>query len=1074
MFRSVFILLLMFVGEGAFGQPHRFIQQQQADKLLQRIVQGDELPLNLWGLSTLSTADPVLLSYVRSRSASFRPRNGAIDCYLNAFRESSHTMVLRAAWRCERQADLGVLYIQSLEAGDRASAIRSEAAHFETLRSDPVIATYLRRSLDPAANVSDMTALRPFRAADVSLIPPGYDYTDAQASSYLSLLDHWSRDLSPTRRNLGFAHIVQVFLLIDSYHMRDQYERVHSYLGLLTGSQNVPDIDIKLRTYRRVAFATYYLAYYQEALDFYRRDLLPTVRRMSVANPLYEDAKLRVETDYGSILFRLGDIRGARDIYATVFPNRALLRDPRSRSTLLNNLAVAYLNTGMVSEYLSLQFEALEDARLASDSQNQLQILNNLYVFHWRRGDWENGIRYLNEAYDVALRSGSTDDLGNILSLYGTYHREYLEDPVRALEFNERAVQILRQKGSHTNLLLVQFEKGLTLEKLGRHQDAIALYAALELEAERRNDAVSSLVARIQRVNLLQRLGRFGQATALIDSIRKADPRNMLDFEKFVEAVNIIAIDHWHHGDRQNALAWLEPVVEEIFTRMEDSADAQTGFIRFKPEFTNAIRLLTDAMVSAGRMDDAANVLDAVKTVNQASLRNSNLVRTSLFTEAERLADYTLAQEIESIRTQLLTAPEVNKMELNNRLLQLQQQRTTTLEPIRRQISETQSTLRTGEVIVSMTILNTTVYRTTVTNQTVTVQKIEGGQTTIDEWARLGTRLRDGHSPLKPLHKVYVTLLREALSTHPSRLIFIPDGPLHRIPVDILPVNPPTSDHSFGSVTYLVEKVPVTYATSIREYSMTTAARRTYAIDFLGVGISRLQAFPNLNPLPYAEVEVGRISETLESLSRHDVIRGLSATESAVRARASDSRILHIASHSKVSMTDPLFSVIYLEADETEDGALYAYELFGLDLDAELIMLSSCESGSGTFIQGSGMVGLGRALRSAGARSLIMNMWSIQDRTASDISTWFYEHLNSGMDKDEALRQAKIRYITTRNSHPYVWGSFILIGENEGLGKKISTREWAIGGFLVLILGGGLMFYYGRGSWSRALTAARL
>jgi hypothetical protein len=93
-----------------------------------------------------------------------------------------------------------------------------------------------------------------------------------------------------------------------------------------------------------------------------------------------------------------------------------------------------------------------------------------------------------------------------------------------------------------------------------------------------------------------------------------------------------------------------------------------------------------------------------------------------------------------------------------------------------------------------------------------------------------------------------------------------------------------------------------------------------------------------------------------------------------------------------------------------------------------------------------------------------MNIWSIEDRTAADISSWFYENLNEGMDKDEALRQAKIRYITTRNSDPYIWGSFILIGENDALVKKISTREWIVGGFLVLILGGALMLFYRRRS----------
>lgn len=1062
MFRSVFILLMMFVAEGAFGQPQRFIQQQQADQLLQRIVQRDNLPLNLWGLSTLTSTDAELLTYVRSRSRSFQPRNASVDCYLNAFAEPSHSLVMRAAWRCERQPDLGVLYLHSLDVPERRAALRAERSEFTKIQADPVIAAYLRRSVDPQADVSALAAKRPFRAADAVLIPQGYAYSDESAPVYLSLLSHWAADLKPTRRNLDFAGTFQVFLLIDSYHMRDQYENVHAYLGMLSGSQVFPDIDIKLRTYRRLAFATYYLAYYQQALDFYRRDLLPTVRRMAASSPAYVDAKLRVETDYGSILFRLGDIRAARDIYAMVFPNRGELKDPRARSTLLNNLAVAYLNTGMVSDYLSLQFQALEDARLASDAQNQLQILNNLYVFHWRRGDWENGILYLNEAYEVALDAGSADDIGNILSLYGTYHREYLGDVRKALEFNERAVRILRSKGSPTALLLVQFEKGLTLERLGRSADAIALYQGIETEAMQRNDQVSAMVIRIQRIHLLQRIGRHAEAAPLVESLREADLRNKLDFEKFVEAVNVIATDERRRGNHRKALAWLEPVVADLFTRIETSADAQTGFIRFKPEYTAAIRLLTDTHLSLGQTEAAAEVLDAVKTVNQASLRNSNLVRSSLFTEAERLADFKLNQDIEAIRSQLLEAKEEEKLELNNRLLQLQQQRITGIKPLERTLQDAQAQLGRGEVIVSVTMLDSLVYRTVVTRNRIQVDEIDGRQAMIDDWTDLGTRLRNGQTPLSRLHALYTGMLQDVMTSDIRKLVFVPDGPLHRIPIDILPTTMPAGDSAYGSVRYLVEQVPVSYATSIREHGLPSSGRRRYPSDFLGVGISRLNAFPKLNPLPYAEDEVGRISASLGSLPKRSILTGAQASERAIREQASDNRILHIASHSEVNLTDPLFSVIYLESDESEDGALYAYELFGLDLDMELIMLSSCESGSGAFIQGSGMVGLGRAFRSAGARSLIMNVWSIEDRTASDISTWFYENLNAGLSKDEALRQAKIRYITTRNSNPYVWGSFILIGENDALIKKISTREWLIGGFLVLISGGALMLFYRR------------
>ncbi len=1064
MLRNVFIVMLIFVSEVAFGQPQRFIQQQQADQLLQRIVQREYVAMHVWGLSQLTAQDTELHKYVRTRAGTFQPRTSAVDCYLNAITAVGHSAVMKAAWDCERLPDLGVLYLYSLEPTERAAAYRSNLTHFRYSSSDPVIDAYLKRALNPDADVAGIAGKRAFRAADVLLIPPGYGYSDGNAVHYLSLLDHWSIGLQPTRRSLSFADTYQVFLLIDSYHVRSQYERVYPFMETISGSSIFPDIDIKLRTYRRLAFAAYYLAYYQSALDFYRRDLLPTVRRMSDGNPNYVEARLRVETDFGSILFLLGDIQSARDIYAKIFHRRAELTDLRARSTLLNNLAVAYLNTGMVGDYLSLQFQALSDARLSRDNQNQLQILNNLYVFHWRRGDWENGIRYLNKAYEVALESNAKEELGNILSLYGTYHREFLKNPAKALEFNDRAISLLQSTGSKITLRLVQFEKALTLESLGRYDDAIALYTEIESDAALRNDLVSATVTRIQRIHLLQTLGRHGQTSELVTSLKNKDLRNTLDFEKFIEAVNVVATDDIHQNQPRKALALLEPVVTEIFTRIENSADSQTGFIRFKPEFAVSIRILVDLHLSLNQLEKAAELLDAVKTVNQSSLNNSNLIRSSLFSESERLEDFKLMQDIEQTRGKLMDASETQKLELNNRLLQLQRKRLPGINFKDRSIHEAQQFLGKGHAIVSITVVDHKVYRTTVTRTSIRVNALAGSKGMLEEWSQIGTKLQSGTTPLNDLHKLYQRLLGDVMKSKPSHLIFIPDGPLHRIPVEILPTTAPASETSFGSVRFLIEDLPVTYSTSIREHHSTDRTRPDYTSDFLGVGISRLRSFPLMNPLPFAEQEVNRISNTLSKLGNQRILTGAEATEAAIRQNAAGSRILHIASHSEVNMSDPLFSVIYLEANETDDGALYAYELFGMNLDMELIMLSSCESGSGSFIQGSGMVGLGRALRSAGARSLVMNMWSIQDQTAADISTWFYEHLNQGFAKDEALRAAKIRYLTTRSSNPHVWGSFILIGENDPLINKISIRDLFVGGILMLILGGALLLVFYRRS----------
>src|SRR5690606_1740073 len=149
------------------------------------------------------------------------------------------------------------------------------------------------------------------------------------------------------------------------------------------------------------------------------------------------------------------------------------------------------------------------------------------------------------------------------------------------------------------------------------------------------------------------------------------------------------------------------------------------------------------------------------------------------------------------------------------------------------------------------------------------------------------------------------------------------------------------------------------YATSLHELPSQQRKRNSHTHDYIGIGISRLVSFPALSPLPFAEMEIRRIVGTLTRFARSLMLLGHDATEHRIRTTATDTRVLHVASHSEVNMMDPLFSVIYVEADDQSDGALYAYELFSMDMNIDLIMLSSCESASGTYIQGSGMVGLG-------------------------------------------------------------------------------------------------------------------
>ena len=111
---------------------------------------------------------------------------------------------------------------------------------------------------------------------------------------------------------------------------------------------------------------------------------------------------------------------------------------------------------------------------------------------------------------------------------------------------------------------------------------------------------------------------------------------------------------------------------------------------------------------------------------------------------------------------------------------------------------------------------------------------------------------------------------------------------------------------------------------------------------------------------------------------------------------------------------------------------LNTYELFGMDLNAGLAVLSACNTGSGKLLKGEGIMSLARGFMYAGVPGIVMTMWAVEDQASAQIVTSFYSYLDKGMPKDEALRQSKLDMLAEGNmlhSHPYYWAAYVTIGD---------------------------------------------
>jgi CHAT domain-containing protein len=146
-------------------------------------------------------------------------------------------------------------------------------------------------------------------------------------------------------------------------------------------------------------------------------------------------------------------------------------------------------------------------------------------------------------------------------------------------------------------------------------------------------------------------------------------------------------------------------------------------------------------------------------------------------------------------------------------------------------------------------------------------------------------------------------------------------------------------------------------------------------------------------------------------------------------------KVLHFATHGFVNSERPELSGLVLAQDTTggEDGVLYSGEIYNLKLNADLVVLSACETGLGKIQKGEGIIGLTRALLYAGAKNMIVSLWQVADESTSDLMVDFYKNSleNKGqIAYSEALRNAKLKMISEgRYAHPLYWSPFILIGK---------------------------------------------
>ncbi len=299
---------------------------------------------------------------------------------------------------------------------------------------------------------------------------------------------------------------------------------------------------------------------------------------------------------------------------------------------------------------------------------------------------------------------------------------------------------------------------------------------------------------------------------------------------------------------------------------------------------------------------------------------------------------------------------------------------------------------------------------------------------------------------------LYKKLVAPVQSLLTIELTIVPDGVLGYLPFEALLVDSTDRPDRFHECHYLLQDYVISYAYSAtfqreminkEHYAKPTHTLAAFAPYYSGDTTLLAKSYTSndvirkgLGPLQFSGEECYSICKKMGG----DLFVSKDATEDQFTSIAGKYQILHLATHGQVNdrLSDYSFLAFTEQKDSIENELLYIRELYNIQLNADLVVLSACETGVGELQKGEGVISLARAFAYAGAKSIITTLWRVDDANTKDLMISFYSNLKSGMNKDSALTKAKRDFLknhTGSNAHPFYWAPFIGIGDMKAFEK---------------------------------------
>jgi CHAT domain-containing protein/Flp pilus assembly protein TadD len=747
-----------------------------------------------------------------------------------------------------------------------------------------------------------------------------------------------------------------------------------------------------------------------------------------------------------------------------------------------NNLAVAYYLKGDYEEAGKYLGRIIDDPSLSP--LVRAKALNNRGLINQELGNLENARTDFLKAADDAgddktLRAQVLNNQARIRALQGSF-----DEAIKRLQEAQKLAQEVRDAALEANIL---DSWGDTLVRANRAKEALAkLGEAEKIEKQAQAPLIKVTIA-WNRGRALAMLGRNDEALAAYgDAIKNSGASKLPALYR--EALASRADLHVQNGRLKEAIDDYKAAVEVAQTTYKGlSGQPEKDFIK-------ATQGLYEKLVKAfikrgepGDTDEALKYLDESKSdalhrelvKTTPELRDKDLAATLHGARGQLEKEAALTLQLEQALATPTSKEVVDK--LQSQLADVRKTISVAYAEIMKRYGESfgeyvsvspltfgrlKDGLPEGVLLVTFLPTDDALYIFLVSknsgvefrqNQTVKRKELEEK---IRQYRKLLTTVRGKRSDWRidswkdpkwqPLRKATVDLYDAVLRPISDRIssaqsiIFAPTGLLYYLPLHALgPFDPKT-----GEIRFLIQEKPVSYITSATYLEIVSGATKPIHRTLFALANPSFKQM-GLNPLPQAEAEVAAIEKLFGTQAL--VLKGADATREALLASLAPSEsktsgesiarrgpesvkdssfgFVHLATHGVLDSRSPKDS--WLAMDGT--NKLLAQEIPGLNLsDVSLVTLSACETGLAEEKPGGELMNMATFFAEAGAPSIVVTLWSVDDEATRELMVRFYTGLleQKTLDKSQALQEAQKMLATKPETrHPFFWAPFILIGD---------------------------------------------